>query len=173
MVLLRFLLAKLRHSLEGVSLEEYLLLYHLYFELSENKDPLFSEKHQDFLNKIKGILVNFNENKVFPIILNDQGKERLDEIFSKSIPSAREYFGLTGQRSLRDSFRLVLHDSIRPKKFPPKKVIGVGYKDKGTCRDPALDNSPSWQEVAQVFSYRERKAEENYSSCSFSLTERE
>lgn len=34
------------------------------------------------------------------------------------------------------------------REIKPKPYIGVGYKDKGTRRDPAYDGSPSWQEVA-------------------------
>jgi hypothetical protein len=34
------------------------------------------------------------------------------------------------------------------KNIPPKVRIGKGYTDKGTARDPAIDGSPSWQEVA-------------------------
>jgi hypothetical protein len=56
---------------------------------------------------------------------------------------------------------LVLHDAIEPKKFPPKKIIGVGYKDKGTRRNNAEDGSPSWKEVASYFSYKEREAEDS------------
>jgi hypothetical protein len=35
-----------------------------------------------------------------------------------------------------------------PTKLPAKRFVGVGYKDKGNRRDPAVDGSPSWQEVA-------------------------
>ena len=31
---------------------------------------------------------------------------------------------------------------------PPERYIGVGYKDHGTCSNPAYDGSPSWSEVA-------------------------
>jgi hypothetical protein len=160
MVLLRFLIAKLRFSAEGISLEEYLLLYHLYFDLSESKDPNFQEKYKVFLKKVQENLEFLNENRIFPIILGEKERQYLDEIFSNDIPKAREYFGLAGQRDIRDSFRLILHDAIEPKRFAPKKVIGVGYKDKGTCRNIAFDGSPSWKEIATVFSYQERKAEE-------------
>lgn len=34
------------------------------------------------------------------------------------------------------------------KQLPPKKHIGKGYGDKGTAREPWLDGSPTWQEVA-------------------------
>jgi hypothetical protein len=37
---------------------------------------------------------------------------------------------------------------VSNRKLPPKRIIGIGYRDKGTARDPAIDGSPSWQEVA-------------------------
>jgi hypothetical protein len=39
---------------------------------------------------------------------------------------------------------------IPTKQIPPKPYIRVGYKDKGTRRDPSWDGSPSWQEVAMA-----------------------
>jgi hypothetical protein len=35
------------------------------------------------------------------------------------------------------------------KTLPPKRFIGIGYRDKGTAKNTATDASPSWQEVAQ------------------------
>lgn len=32
--------------------------------------------------------------------------------------------------------------------LPPEKYIGKGYRDKGTAKNPAVDGSPSWQEIA-------------------------
>jgi hypothetical protein len=53
-----------------------------------------------------------------------------------------------------------------PRAVPPKRFIGVGYKDKGSRRDPAFDGTPSWQETAQYLSNLEREAEELDSSFS-------
>jgi hypothetical protein len=35
------------------------------------------------------------------------------------------------------------------KNLPPERYIGIGYRDKGTAKNPAVDGSPSWQEIAQ------------------------
>jgi hypothetical protein len=104
--------------------------------------------------------------RIFPIHLSERGKENLDEHFNDIIPTSREYFGLAGQRDLRNSFRLVLNDTLIPRAVPPKRFIGVGYKDKGSRRDPAFDGTPSWQETAQYLSNLEREAEELDSSFS-------
>lgn len=45
---------------------------------------------------------------------------------------------------------------ILTKHLPPKRFIGIGYRDKGTAKDPAEDASPRWQEVASRASQLER-----------------
>jgi hypothetical protein len=39
---------------------------------------------------------------------------------------------------------------------PPKRFVGVGYQDKGTCREVSFDSSPSWQVVASSRSVDEQ-----------------
>jgi len=41
-----------------------------------------------------------------------------------------------------------------PKKFPPKRHIGVGYSDKGNRQDITVDGSQSWQEVSMDADYQ-------------------
>jgi len=54
------------------------------------------------------------------------------------------------------SYRVILRNPLAaPPKAPPKRFIGVGYKDKGTKRDPAIDGSPNWKEVAMARSREE------------------
>lgn len=38
---------------------------------------------------------------------------------------------------------------VSTKTLPPERYIGIGYRDKGTAKNPAVDGSPSWQEIAQ------------------------
>jgi hypothetical protein len=49
---------------------------------------------------------------------------------------------------------------IETKLLPPKRYIGIGYRDKGSARDPAQDGTPSWQEIASYISNLERQIEE-------------
>ena len=42
-------------------------------------------------------------------------------------------------------YRTKQYDRI---KIPPKRYVGVGYRDQGSRRNVAYDGSPSWQEVA-------------------------
>jgi hypothetical protein len=164
-VLLKFLLGKLVHSIEGLNIEEYLLLFHLYYELTEITDPFFVQKYYEKLFELHKLLEELGKVKVFPIHPTERAKTEITRTLSL-IPTAREYFGLSGQRDLRSCFRLVLFDTIVPKRPPPKRFIGVGYKDKGTCRDPAFDGSPGWQFYATYFANKEREAEELDSSIS-------
>jgi len=166
MVLLRFLLAKLVYSVEGLSLEEYLCLYHLYYDITEIRDPIFWTKYKEKLERVGLLLEKLGGVTVFPVIFRAPTVEKVRATFQDIIPSAREYYGLSGQRDLRQSFRLVLNDSLVPKRCPPVRFIGVGYKDKGTRRDTAIDGSPGWKEIGTYFSNQEREAEELSSSFS-------
>lgn len=65
-------------------------------------------------------------------------------LLSKNIMSTRAFLGLNVR--LRDYFKFLNRRlSQNP---PPKRFIGVGYRDKGTARVDSIDGSPSWQQVA-------------------------
>jgi hypothetical protein len=56
-----------------------------------------------------------------------------------------------------------VYEYVKPKplgvpnsQIPPEPYIGIGYRDKGTAKDPAVDGSPSWQEVANAASVKEQ-----------------
>jgi len=165
-VLLKFLLGKLSFSVEGLNIEEYLLLFHLFFELTEIQDPLFQNKYKDDLFKINLLLQEMGKIKEFPIHPSDRSVREIGRLLEGFLPTAREYFGLAGQRDIRTCFRLILNDTVVPRRPPAKRFIGVGYKDKGTCRDLAYDGTPGWQFFARYFSNKEREAEELDSSIS-------
>jgi len=162
MTLLRFLLAKLVYGVDGLSLEEYLCLYHLFYDLTEekSKDLFFLSKYAAWLERVELLMRKMAGNKIFPVIPQDETKKIIERLLVEYLPSPRAYFGLSGQRELRQSFRLVLNDTLMPRKALPQRFIGVGYKDKGTCRDLAFDGNPSWQTVATYLSNLEREAEE-------------
>jgi len=166
--LLRFLLAKLVYSMEGLSIEEFLCVFHLYYDLTEMSDPLFNAKWKSFLEGVKDILDDISGEKEFPVQIQQDVQINLD-FFEGKFPTKREFFGLSGQRDLRRSFRLVLNDTLVPQKKPLVRYIGVGYKDKGTRRNLAEDGSPGWKEIGTYFSNLEREAEELDSSISETL----
>lgn len=65
--------------------------------------------------------------------------------FGRGYFSASQYYGLKEQKKLL--YELWMKTRF-PRKFPPKKHVGVGYNDSGTARDHANDGSPHWTEVA-------------------------
>lgn len=57
---------------------------------------------------------------------------------------------LTELEKLKDSYNIKPYRSLGTpvSELPPKAYIGKGYTDQGTAKEPAIDGSPSWQEVA-------------------------
>jgi len=66
----------------------------------------------------------------------------------KLFPSLFAYFGWRLEEKVVLFVRRVNRLLRRPP--PPKRFVGVGYRDNGHRRNVALDGSPSWQEVASV-----------------------
>jgi hypothetical protein len=91
------------------------------------------------------------EEKEFPIIMEESDSDKLIPKLQPILPSKLAYFGLKGQRNLSNSFSIILNRTLVPKSVKNKRFIGVGYKDKGSRKDKAVDGSPSWQEVASSF----------------------
>ena len=56
------------------------------------------------------------------------------------------YFGLKNQKIFKDYSLIWRVRKIV--KHPPHRYVGVGYKDKGTCSNRAVDGSPGWKQVA-------------------------
>lgn len=161
--LVRFLLAKMVYGKEGegLSLEEFLVFHEIAFALLESKDPNLIGKWELSLSRISQLIPVMAEIKEFPVVLSAESRSHLVDFFKDDpiLPNPEAYFGLMGNRDLRNSFRI----QFRSQWIPPKRVeryIGVGYKDKGTRRVPELDGSPSWQDVAREFANREREQEE-------------
>jgi hypothetical protein len=161
--LLRFLLAKLVYGKEGegLSLDEYLVFLELFFSLEGSPDPNLVRKWEYSLKNISILIPELAKVREFPIVLDEASREAMVNFFwdDPILPKPEAYFGLMGQRELRNSFRVQFKESW----IPPKRVeryIGVGYKDKGSRRFPNLDGSPSWQEVATTLANREREQEE-------------
>jgi hypothetical protein len=158
----KFLMAKMLIDEEGLHLDEYIVLNELHFNLLENQEKDFLNKNSNYLRKSGKLLSLVSQNLVFPMVIKQKPSETY--LSQNEIPTRRQYYGLKGQRDLRNSFRLILNDTIIHPKIPDERYIGVGYKDKGSRRQPNLDGSPSWQEVATHFCNIEREAEDSSST---------
>jgi len=153
--LFRFLLAKMLYEKEeGLHLDEFLVLWELYLHLLEvqSKDPSFKEKYENFFRSSFLFFRELGSQKEFPIRLeeneNSQYLERIVKVLEPMLPTRSAYFGLKGQKSLKSGFSLVFENELLSRKIPEGRRIGVGYRDKGSRRDPAFDGSPDWREVA-------------------------
>lgn len=163
--LFRFLLAKMLYEREeGLHLDEFLVLWELYLQLLEtnSKDPSFREKYEDFFRNSFMFFRELGSQKEFPIRIEDSGNlqylERISQVLEPMLPTRSAYFGLKGQKSLKSGFSLVFQNEILSRKIPEGRRIGVGYRDKGSRRDPAFDGSPDWREIAT--SHQEKRIQE-------------
>jgi len=153
--LFRFLLAKMLYEREeGLHLDEFLVLWELYLQLLQvlSKDPSFREKYELFFKNSFVFFKELGNQKEFPIRIesneNLQYLERITQVLEPMLPTRSAYFGLKGQKDLKSGFSLVFTSELIPRKVPEGRRIGVGYRDKGSRRDPAFDGSPDWREVA-------------------------
>jgi len=163
--LFRFLLAKMLYEEEeGLHIDEFLVLWELYLQLEGllEKDPSFREKYGAFFENTFYFFQMLASSKEFPIRVEQcetpEYLKRISSVLEPMLPSRSAYFGLKGQKSLRSGFSLVFQDEILVRKIAPGRRIGVGYRDKGSRRDPAVDGSPDWREVA--LSHQERRISE-------------
>lgn len=149
--LFRYLLTKsFLEPDEGLHLDEYVVLMELWVELMENKDPIFIEKYgNDFLKSLN-LYNQFREVQSFPIRIEPSQNPYpyILRAMKNLIMEGNAYFGMKGNRDIRRSYVLQFMDAKQPVRFPSESFIGVGYKDKGTCRVVSYDGSQSWQEIA-------------------------
>jgi len=120
----------------------------MFYQFDESKDPNFVENLNNLRNEgFQVFIKRLSQNKVFPYQPWKETRSR-DLVLTQSvIYDERSYFRIKGQNRNKD-FRLVFNDTVLPRRAPPKPYIGIGYKDKGSRREPAIDGSPKWQEVA-------------------------
>jgi len=127
--------------------ERQLLLNEVILALLEVSDPSFKEKYAQQVRLLAVLLSIFNQggfswNKVRPEI--SKLRMSLDQIILKD----RQFFAT--QRTFLPALQAWKHRLKRTNysKIPPKRYIGVGYKDKGSRKNDAYDGTPTWQEVA-------------------------
>jgi hypothetical protein len=148
--LYRNLLAAIVYEQGGVSIEEILVLYDLALKMEEkrDKDQAFSEKYGNWLITSFQFLDKLGP-KVFPFHCPESLRVQGEHFLMPYLPSRQAYFGWKRNPVRTTPARILLRNPLAPPpKIAPKRFLGVGYRDKGSRRDPAQDGSPSWQEVA-------------------------
>ena len=153
--LLRYLTGKLVFDTRRIERIDLLLMFDVLLTLQDlvEKDENFKRKYGLDLESLALILKSFNLKPTTTLLdakkLSSQIKEKIPNFILPSrnlttvwVNVQKMYYFTSSMPSGRDM-----------KKIPPKAYIGKGYTDKGTARKPELDNSPSWQEVAQTLCF--------------------
>jgi hypothetical protein len=151
--LLRYIISKMVWKPETVTYPELLVLYDvlLWCQDKSLSDPSFNAKFGSFLEKLTILIkgTRFSEQH-FLVTIKGLFLKLKEAAEGHLIPERNL---LTVERHVKGQFHVLPTRSsgIPVRELPPVKVIGRGYRDKGTYRDPAWDGSPSWQEVATYF----------------------
>jgi hypothetical protein len=141
-----FLFSKLVWEEEGLNETELWILLDLFLKFEELSWRDFNYKiWVKPLKEAKPILHGLKSNQS-----KNQGLRekflKVDRSVCGLILDAHAYFGMKNQNRLGTA-RL---DSNPPRKrrLPPKRFIGVGYRDKGNLREKSYDGQQPWPEVA-------------------------
>jgi hypothetical protein len=147
--LYRNLLAAVCYEQGGISIEEILVLYDLAQKMEEKRqrDKAFDDKYGDWLITSFDFIGTLSP-QVFPFQYKGD-VSKAEETLTPFLPSRQAYYGWKRNPVRETPARIQLRNPLAPPRtLPPKRFVGVGYRDKGTRRDPAVDGSPSWQDVA-------------------------
>jgi len=147
--LYRNLLAAVVYEQGGVSIEEMLVLYDLTQKMAEklSRDRAFEEKYGSWLITSFSFIQSLSPRE-FPYSYPGD-VDRAAALLTPFLPSRQAYHGWRKNPVRVTPARVRLRNPLAPpKKLPAKRYVGVGYRDKGNRRDPAVDGSPAWQEVA-------------------------
>jgi len=141
----KYLLGELLYG-DGLDVSAYLTLWHLWEWISRKNDPIFKQTYQNQMSLTQEIMKEAGRrSNVFPV----QIRVSSDVDLAKSLcPTPQAYYGLKGQREIRQSFKLLLNSLLPSQHLPPKRFIGRGYDDEGTYRNTATNGTPHWTEVA-------------------------
>lgn len=146
----RFLLTKVVYFTEDFGIRDLACLFEnqLWLEHEVQTNPNFQQSFGQDLESLSVILKEINFRMEFT--------ERSVRRFAMRIKQELEPFIFPKRNYPEIAKRYGSFYHLEPnsplgklvKLIPPKGRIGKGYSDKGTARNPAVDGSPSWQEVA-------------------------
>jgi hypothetical protein len=144
LLLLRYFLTKSFWRGEHLEDWEKVAIYLLWDRLSVFRDPSWFAEHYQWWLAIK-LLISKLGFQTRP-----EGPERkIVELLHqnhKIFLSPRAYLG---QEFKLEEILKKINRAHRPK-APPRRWIGVGYRDHGNAREPQLDGTPPWQEVVRA-----------------------
>lgn len=154
----RYLLSKLAYEVQNVVFADLVCLFEnqLWLESKAKSDPNFKKKFGTELDSLAKRLkeLNLTNGLTSSTLLRLSTRIKVD--FEDFVFPHRNYAQMKAKFSGTYTPRYRRPLGTPTKLLPPKAFIGKGYGDKGTAQEPALDASPSWQEVAQVVANKER-----------------
>jgi len=157
----RGICSKIAYGMES-SLDELHVLFQnqLWFEQKCQTDRMFEESFGRDLETLSYILKQTNFSRGATEGAIGSLKLKLLDKLERFLYPKRNMGHI--ELLIRKSFytRSYKEEGVETKSLPPKRYIGIGYRDKGTAREPEKDASPKWQEVASYVSNLERQVNE-------------
>lgn len=143
----KFLVAKMVFSEDTLSYEEIAISFIVYEKLVEQvaADTAMRQKYGYLLFLVRAIFQSLDDIQQMPVSQRQRKLEFYRQYLESQGINKRYYYSIKGQNE-RNWYALV--ETRRAKRFPPKAYVGKGYGDNGTARNPALDASPGWKDVA-------------------------
>jgi hypothetical protein len=146
----RFLISKIVYEKEKVSLDDVFALYdnQVWLERKCFTDFYFSEKFGNSLEELSSILKEANLSRGLTNQTLSTVSEKCKIKIQGFLVPKRNYPDFKRRFCGLFSIRTLPPPSEANKHIPQKRFIGIGYRDKGTAKEPAKDGSPSWQDIA-------------------------
>lgn len=146
----RYLLSKLVFEVEEFELRDLCCLFEnqLWLEDKCYKDEEFSQKFGKSLEDLSIILQNLNFRVEFTPKALLKFKHKVKETLFEFLFPRRNFKTVASKYSGLFQFKDAESMGVSKKKLKPVARIGKGYRDKGSARNPAVDGTPGWQEVA-------------------------
>lgn len=130
-----------------MSADEFILVHELYLRMT-----FISERDFNFfrwilpLQAVRSFMEQLRPNLGRREL--QKGFWSIEEFGRQMFFSPHEYFGMKNQEYREGRARI--HWQYERKRTPPiQRYIGVGYKDKGNCRDLSWNGEPSMRELAR------------------------
>lgn len=148
--LLRYLCSKIVYEVDKIQSLDLIVLYDalLWAQMKSNNDGAFRKNFGKSLELLAEIL---KRNPAIGRVYHKSLAEKLRREFDKNwdfLFPPRNYPAVKERMSGNYHLIRAKQPGKPIKSFPPKRFIGKGYGDKGTLRNPAVDGSPAWQEIA-------------------------
>jgi hypothetical protein len=155
----RYLLSKVAFFPETVNERDLLALFLNHIDLQEKADREmdFCQKFGSDLESVSIILKGINLTHGVSLRSLTVMSEKVKVVLSHYIVPRRNFEDF--KYRFHNSYHLIFREpqGVPTETLPAKRWIGVGYRDKGSAKDKAIDASPSWQSVATVAAGLERE----------------